>query len=134
MMAPEGPLTEETAQQVIQTWLSIKSLALGSDHQADQLDKILVEPALSGWRRRTKTAQQDNSYWQYDHTVKVNSVEISKANPNQASVDAAVKEDARFYQDGRLEQGSSYNDNLRVRYDLVRQQGRWLIKDMTVVR
>ena len=134
MMAPDGPLTEETAQQVIQTWLSIKSLALGSDHQADQLDKILVEPALSGWRRRTKTAQQDNSYWQYDHTVKVNSVEISKANPNQASVDAAVKEDARFYQDGRLEQGSSYNDNLRVRYDLVRQQGRWLIKDMTVVR
>ena len=134
MLAPEGPLTEETAQQVIQAWLSTKSLALGSDHQADQLNKILVEPALSGWRRRAETAKQDNSYWQYEHTVKVNSVETSKANSNQGRVDAAVREVAQFYQGGRLNQANSYDDNLRVRYDLVRQQGRWLIKDMTVVR
>jgi hypothetical protein len=134
MLAPEGPLTEETAQQVIQAWLSTKSLALGPDHQVAQLEKILASPTLSVWQQRAETAKQDNSYWQYDHAVKVNSVEIDRANSDRAKVDAAVKEAARFYKGGQLEQSASYNDNLRVRYNLVRKDGRWLITDMAVGR
>ncbi len=134
LLAPEGPLTEETAQQVIQTWLSTKSLALGQDHQVAQLEEILVEPTLSAWRQRAGTAKQDNSYWQYDHEVKVNDVETSEANSDQARVDAAVKEVARFYEGGQLDEASSYDENLRVQYDLVRKDGRWFIRDMAVVR
>jgi len=134
IMAPEGPLTEETAQQVIQTWLSTKSLALGSEHQIDQFPKILTDPVLSSWQQRAETAKKENSYWQYKHSVKVNSVDTKAANPDQARVDAAVNEVAEFFQDGQLNQGASYNENLRVRYDLVRKDGRWLIKEMTVVR
>jgi len=134
MMAPEGPLTEETAQQVIQSWLSTKSLALGRDHQVDQFKKILAEPALSSWRRRAETAKQENSYWQYKHAIKVNSVQTSATNPDQARVDAAVNEAAQLYQGNQLNQGASYNDNLRVRYELLRKNGRWLIKDMAVVK
>lgn len=134
MVAPEGPLTEATAAQAIQTWLSTKSQALGPDHQIEQLEKILTTPALSVWQQRARATQQENSYWQYDHSVEVNSVETSEANPDQATVDAAVKEAARFYQGGQLNQNSSYNENLRVRYELVRQQGQWLIRNMTVVR
>jgi curved DNA-binding protein CbpA len=134
IMAPEGPLNEETAQQVIQTWLSTKSLALGSEHQIDQFQKILTEPVLSSWRQRAQTAKKENSYWQYKHSVKVNSVETKAANPDLAKVDAAVNEVAEFFQAGQLNQGASYDENLRVRYDLVRKDGRWLIKDMTVVK
>lgn len=134
MMAPEGPLTEETAQQVIQTWLSTKSLALGSEHQIDQFPKILTEPVLSSWQQRAETAKKENSYWRYKHSVKVNSVDTKAANPDQARVDAAVNEAAEFFQADQLNQGASYDENLRVRYDLVRKDGRWLIKDMTVVK
>lgn len=134
IMAPDGPLTEETAQQVIQSWLSTKALALGTEHQVDQFKKILAEPALSSWERRAQAAKQDNSYWQYKHAVKVNSVQTNAANPDQARVEAAVNEAAQFYQGSQLNQGASYNDNLRVRYELVRQDNRWLIKDMAVVK
>lgn len=134
IMAPEGPLTEETAQQVIQSWLSTKSLALGSEHQIAQLKTILTEPALSSWQQRAQTARKDNSHWQYKHSVKVNSVETNAANPDQARIDAAVNEVAQFYQGNQLNQGASYNENLRVRYELVRKENRWLIKDMTVVK
>jgi hypothetical protein len=133
MRAPSGPLTQETAQQVIETWLSTKKLAFGSDHQIEQLDQILAEPALSRWRQRVQTDKQNNSYWQYTHNLGVNSVETSEANPDQARVDATVNENAKFYQGGQPSEDKSYNDNLRVRYDLVRREGRWLIQDMNVV-
>lgn len=133
MRAPSGPLTQETAQQVIETWLSTKKLAFGSDHQIEQLDQILAEPALARWRQRVETDKQNNAYWQYTHNVVVNSVETSEANPDQAKVDATVNENAQFYQGGQANPDKSYNDNLRVRYDLVRREGRWLIQDMNVV-
>ncbi len=134
MTAPEGLLTQETAQQVIQGWLSTKSLALGSDHQVAQLEQILVDPALSRWRQSVATDKRNNSYWQYRHTIEVQSVDTSDANPDQAKVDAIVNEAAQFYKGGQLNQAASYNDNLRVRYTLVRQKSRWFIKDMAVVK
>ena len=134
IIAPEGPLTEETAQEVIQTWVSTKALALGPDYKTDQLDQILAEPVLSSWRRRAETAKEKNTYWQYDHEVKVNSIQPSEVNSDQAQVDAAVKETARFYNGGQQDQANSYDENLRVRYNLIRKEGQWFIKDMAVVK
>ncbi|NEP09986.1 MAG: DUF4101 domain-containing protein [Symploca sp. SIO2C1] len=130
--APEGLLTEETAKQVIQNWLSIKSNALGTEHQIEQLAQILVNPTLSTWQQRAEETKQSGSYWQYKHEVEVNSVNTSDANPDQARVDAAVKEVGSFFQNGQLSQAESYDDNLRVRYDLVRKEGQWFIKDVSV--
>jgi hypothetical protein len=133
-MAPDGPLTKATAQQAIQAWLTAKSLAFGSDHQIERLEQILTEPALSRSRQSAEADKQKNSYWQYKHAVEVNSVETSPTSPDRAKVDAAVKETAQFYREGQENTAKSYNENLRVQYDLVRQDGRWLIKDWTVVR
>jgi hypothetical protein len=130
----EGPLTEETAKQVIQTWLSTKSNALGAEHQVEQLAQILVNPSLSIWQQRAQETKQSGSYWQYKHNVEVNSVNTSDANPDQATVDAAVKEVGSFFQNGQLSQAESYDENLRVRYDLVRQNGQWFIKDVNVFK
>jgi len=130
--APEGLLVEETAKQVIQTWLSTKNNALGKEHQVEQLAQILVDPSLSIWQRRAEETKESGSYWQYKHDVEVNSVNTSDANPDQATVDAAVKEVGSFYQNGELSQAESYDDNLRVRYDLVRQDGQWFIRDVSV--
>jgi hypothetical protein len=133
MSAPSGPLTQETAQQVIETWLSTKKLAFGSDYQIEQLDQILAEPALSLWRKRVQTDKQNNSHTEYIHNVVVNSVETNEVNPDQARVDANVNENAKSFQGGQPNPDKSYNDNLRVRYDLVRREGRWLIQEMSVV-
>ena len=134
MLAPEGPITEESAQELIQNWLTVKANALGSDHQLAQLEQVLVDPVLSSWRRRAERTQQDNSYWQYEHAVKVNSVDTSPANPERARVDAAVREKAQLFRGGQLDQASSYDENLRVRYDLMRKNCRWYIQDMAVVK
>ncbi|NER48540.1 MAG: DUF4101 domain-containing protein, partial [Symploca sp. SIO1A3] len=130
--SPEGLLTQETAKQVIQTWLSTKNNALGTEHQVEQLAQILVNPSLSNWQQIAEETKQSGSYWEYQHEVEVNSVNTSDANQDQATVDAAVKEAGSFYQNGVLNQAASYDDNLRVRYDLVRQDGQWFIRDVNV--
>ena len=132
MVTVTGMLTSEGAQQVIETWLGTKSQALGKDHDIESLKKILADPVLTRWQKQAQQLQQNQSYWTYEHQVAVNSFNPSPNNPNQAVVDANVKESAQSYQGSQP--GRSYKDNLRVRYDLVRQGDRWLIKGINVIR
>lgn len=134
IVAPDGPINQETAEQVIQTWLTTKSIALGRSHQVDKLDQILVAPALSTWRSRAAKTKGSDAYWEYKHDIKVESVKTNKSDPDSASVQATVKEGAEFYKGGKLDQNASYNDDLRVRYELVRKQGEWRIKNMVVLK
>jgi len=128
-------LTQKTAEQVIQTWLSTKAAAFGSGHAVDKLNQILVGPALSQWQGLAQNDQTDNLYRQYKHSLKVDSVATSQADPNQAQVEATINEVAQVYEDGQLNQDSSYDDqNLRVRYHLVRKDGQWRINDMTILK
>jgi hypothetical protein len=66
---PNAPMTEEVAQQVIETWLSTKSQARGSDYAIDQLSQILTGEALSQQRYFAEELQQTNSYWEYEHQI-----------------------------------------------------------------
>lgn len=131
----EETLTQETAQQVLQSWLSTKASAFGPDHSVDALKQVLVEPALSQWQRLVQRDEADDRYRQYKHSLEVNSVQTSRANPDQAQVEATVDEVAQVYINGKLNQNSSYHDkSLRVRYDLVRQDSQWHIRSMRVLR
>ena len=134
LLSPSGPLTEETARQLVQIWLASKADALGEEHTVEKLQQILADPALSRWQKRSQTTKNSNSYWKYKHKVEVKSVETSDRNPDRAKVDAQVNEAADFYKAGKLNQASSYDESLRVRYDLVRKDGQWLIQDMKVLR
>ncbi|HBE17510.1 MAG TPA: molecular chaperone DnaJ [Cyanobacteria bacterium UBA11149] len=132
LSAPGGPLTEETAQQTISTWLSTKALAMGREHQVERLNQILTNPILATWRQRAEAAKEGNSNWQYNHKVQVTGVQTNPTNLDVARVEAAVSEEARLYQGGELDRAKSYSENLRVEYELIRQQGKWLIRDMKV--
>ncbi|MGB3208861.1 MAG: DnaJ domain-containing protein, partial [Crinalium sp.] len=46
----DGLLTEDTATEVIETWLSSKAQAMGETHQVEPLAEILVDPVLSRWQ------------------------------------------------------------------------------------
>lgn len=84
---PNAPMTEEVAQQVIETWLSTKSQARGSDYAIDQLSQILTGEALSQQQYFAEELRQTSSYWEYEHQIV--SVEIDGA--EQSGVGSATE-------------------------------------------
>lgn len=131
-LAVAPPLDQEEAKQLIQSWLSTKTVAFGSSHAVNRLEQILVEPALSQWQQRVQKDKANNWYRQYKHSLKVDSVQTSKATPDQAQVEATVDEVAKVYKNGQFNQNASYDDNLQVRYNLVRKDGEWRIREMSL--
>ncbi|MEH2150538.1 IMS domain-containing protein [Nostoc sp.] len=129
--ATDGPLTDATAEEVIRTWLSTKAEALGPNHEINNLEQILTGSALSQWRLIAQQDRSDNHYRKYDHSVKVESVEKIELFADRAAVVATVKEATQLYENGQFKNSS--NDNLRVRYDLIRQRGKWRIQSTSVV-
>jgi ARC6-like, IMS domain len=129
---PNAPLTAESALQVVEQWLSIKAAALGQEHASERLSEILIDPALGQQQQRAEEAKRDNWYWKYEHQAEITGFEVSENDPNQAQIEATVSETAELYENNQLNVASSYDEQLQVRYDLVRQEGEWRIKSMTV--
>ncbi|CCI31987.1 Heat shock protein DnaJ-like (fragment) [Microcystis sp. T1-4] len=126
------PLGKGTAKETIQAWLVAKSAAFGSEHQKEQLQEVLTGSALEIWQKRA-AALQRNNYWRYDHQVDVRSVTNNAKNPNLATVEAIVNEKAMYFYNGKEIVERSYNESLKVRYDLVRQGDKWLIAKTQVL-
>ncbi|GBL10304.1 hypothetical protein MSj_01792 [Microcystis aeruginosa Sj] len=126
------PLDKETAKETIQAWLGAKSAAFGSEHQKEPLKEVLTGSALEIWQKRA-AALQGNNYWRYDHQVDVRSVTNNPKNPNLATVEAIVNEKAMYFHNGKEIVERSYNESLKVRYDLVRQGDKWLIEKTQVL-
>lgn len=64
-----------------------------------------------------------------------NDPETSSSTPatsegQQGSIEALVNEKGDLYVNGQLDSTSSYDSNVRVRYDLIQQEGQWRIQDM----
>ncbi|WP_445626754.1 IMS domain-containing protein [Nostoc sp. DSM 114167] len=127
----DGPLTDTAAEEIIRTWLSTKAEALGPNHEINNLEQILTGSALSQWRLIAQQARSDNRYRKYDHSVKVESVEKIDLFADRAAVVATVKEATQLYENGQYKNSS--DDKLRVRYDLIRQRGKWRIQSTSVV-
>ncbi len=136
--APTPPvsqvLTKEMAREVIQAWLASKAQAFGSTHKVDQLKTILLPPLLTQWQKRAEDAKKANTHMQYRHSISVRSVQTNEQKPDLAIIEAQIKEIARNYLAGKPNQANSYDDTLVVRYELVRQQNRWMIKNLKVVK
>lgn len=130
-----GPITPVVAEQVVKTWLDTKSKAFGSQHEIDALDNILSGSALTRSRRLAETIQNEKKYRKYEHSVKEDSVKVVRTTANQARIEAQVSESVETLRGDRVIQSESYNSpNLRVRYDLVRQNGQWKIQSITTIR
>ncbi|WP_375478913.1 IMS domain-containing protein [uncultured Nostoc sp.] len=127
----DGPLTDAAAEEIIRTWLSTKAEALGPNHEINNLEQILTGSALSQWRVIAQQARSDNRYRKYDHSIKVESVEKIDLFADRAAVVATVKEATQLYENGQYKNSS--NENLRVRYDLIRERGKWRIQSTSVV-
>ncbi len=124
-------LTKESAQVLVASWLATKADAMGSNHNIDALEKILTEPVLSQWRAQAEDAQSNNVHGQYTH--KVNIVDVASKKPDQVTIEADVQESVQYFQDGQADEGSSYNQTLRVQYTVVRQDEQWRIQTISVL-
>jgi hypothetical protein len=128
---PEGVLTEAIAEEVIQVWLSTKAAALGPNHDIDSLNQILHGSTLSNWVSIAKQTKAVNRYRKYEHAFEIESVDTSQNDPNNAAVEATVSEVTQYYDNGQLRK--SGNDKVRVKYELVRLDGGWRIREMSVL-
>jgi hypothetical protein len=129
-----GQLDQNTAQEIVQTWLESKTKAFGKEHQIESLNTILAEPILSVQRNRAKTLENQKAYFEYEHQVKINKADLNQQNPQQASVEAEVMENAKYYQGDKIINSKSYDSNLLVRYDLILVNEQWLIKNLKVIK
>ncbi|MER3493567.1 MAG: molecular chaperone DnaJ [Mastigocladus sp. ERB_26_2] len=130
---PTGAITEATAEEVIQTWLAIKSAALGPNYEIDSLENILIGSALTQWQRVAQQDKADNRYRKYEHSVKIESLEIDPKDQEHAAVQASVTEATSFYENGLLNQQKSSKETVRVRYNLVRKPDGWRIREISVL-
>ncbi|WOD40780.1 IMS domain-containing protein [Nodosilinea sp. E11] len=132
--APPAPTeigVNDMAGRVINEWLEIKRGALGESYQGDRLDDILLEPVLTQWRRRADAAAAESWYWEYEHTVEIESVSPDDPTADQLQAIALVSEQARLFEFGVENTSAAYNDTLRMQYDLVRQDGKWFVQGMS---
>jgi hypothetical protein len=60
-------------------------------------------------------------------------VKTDPQKPNQATVDAAVREIAQYYQGSQLNARQSYDQNLLVRYEMIRKEDQWFIRGINVI-
>jgi hypothetical protein len=132
---PKPEITfNDTAKQTIQQWLDSKSAAFGKEHKIDELNNILTGSLLTQWRGRALDYQKSQMYREYKHEITIRSAAIDKQNSNRATVEAQVKEATTHYQGGQVNKARSYNDNLVVRYQLIRQGEKWSIESAEVVQ
>ncbi|NEQ36857.1 MAG: DUF4101 domain-containing protein [Okeania sp. SIO3I5] len=132
-LAASEPITEEVARLTIQSWLDAKTSALGPNHQIEQLPNILVVPALSRWLPTANALKREKSYRKYEHDFDIKSVKMSNTDANEAQVDVQLREKVEFYdENGRLT--NSDNENLLVRYNLVRWNQKWYISNWKILR
>ncbi len=131
-LIPTGELTKDVAQTVIENWLASKAKAFGQDHDLAPLSAILAEPLLSQWQRRAEREKQRGNYRQYDHKIEMKSLQFNPDNPNQATIQARIQEATKYYIDKADSQPIQLqNDDLLVRYQLIRQNDQWLIQTIT---
>ncbi|MDA0867498.1 MAG: ARC6/PARC6 family protein, partial [Cyanobacteria bacterium] len=76
---------------------------------------------------------RENWYWEYNHSVEVLKVDPEDPAAETLTVDAKITEQANFYELGVRNLGASYDETLTMRYELVRQDGNWLVKTMDKV-
>ncbi|KAM3115302.1 IMS domain-containing protein [Phormidesmis sp. 146-33] len=126
-----GDMNEATAQRVLEFWLNTKKEAMGESYATTKLNQILVEPKLAEWRASSEEAKREGLHIQYEHTIKVDSVEANSTDPNQAIVTATASEVRKYYRGGSLFDTQT-DTNLKVRYSLIRQDNQWRIKDWQV--
>ncbi|MGD1860538.1 MAG: IMS domain-containing protein [Leptolyngbyaceae cyanobacterium] len=128
---PEAEISiSDIAERTITSWLDAKRQAMGPEHSTAVLESVLIDPVLAEWQNRADGGQRDNWYYTFEHDVTVTNVEPDDPTAEALTVEAEVNEVAEFFELGARNDTLSYNSDLVMRYELVRQGSDWYIKGM----
>ncbi len=129
--SPEAQISmKDVASKAINDWFAVKSQAMGEGHNAAALSTILVDPVLREYQNLVEEAQRTNSYYTYEHSLEVLAVTPDDPAADEVKVEAQVQENAKNFNLGMENAANSYNSTLKMQYTLVRQDGKWFVKDM----
>ncbi|MEO0969611.1 MAG: ARC6/PARC6 family protein [Cyanobacteria bacterium J06639_18] len=128
-----GKISKSSAETVIRNWLLAKTRALGQRHDIDSLKQALTGQSLSQWERIVRQEKAANRYRMFQHRLDPTSLQVTPIDEKNASVVASVTEAAKFYQNGQINNRKSYNETIRVKYDLVMVNNAWRIQEMSVL-
>ncbi len=120
------------AEATINQWLKTKKSSYAQGYDSSGLADVLTGSALDRTEADVSSAEADGWYIDYTHdSVRVLEVEPEDATEaDTLSVEAQVSESAEVYRDGELSDEYSYsNDVVTIIYNLVREDGKWLIED-----
>ncbi|MGY6529607.1 MAG: IMS domain-containing protein [Cyanobacterium sp.] len=131
--ASQAPLSAVSALEIVNGWLEAKALATGPDYNLGALENVLADPFLSIWRGNINTLRNQNAYRRYDHDVTIEEVNINPQNNMEANITARVRENSQYFSNGQLNNQQSYDSNLLVRYELIRVNNRWLIRNSQII-
>ncbi len=123
-------LNNQSAKQVIDTWLAAKAAAMGPNHAVEKLDTILTGRKLTEWRQLSSEEKRNNRHRTYTHEVTVSEVKQADG-ADQVTVMTNVQEATTYFVGGK--QDRSNTSNLRVRYELIRKDGKWLIQNWDIL-
>jgi len=112
-----APMTAETARGVIQRWLEAKVAASGPQQDVDRLAAVLTGAILA----ERQAVAQSGGVQNYRHRIL--NVEVEAPNPQQPDQAQAIATVVEGVDGGPDEQ-------LRVRYTLVRRGENWMIQDI----
>ncbi len=132
-VVPSGTIDQTKASDLVSTWQTIKTKALGNAYEIKELDQILAEPVLSDWRSRAENYKKNNEYLAYI-PKSLEFKEFKQINENKAYAIAQIAETRNFYKNGQLDQTSSVEDSYQAKYILVKKDNKWLIEAMVVIK
>ena len=129
---PEAAISiTDVAERTIANWLEAKRQAMGPDHNTAVLETVLREPSLGQWQNRAAGGERDNWYYTFEHSVKVTRVDPDDPTAAALTVEAEVNEVAEFFELGTRNSNHSYNSELTMQYELVRDGSDWYVQNMT---
>ncbi len=113
-----APLSEDNAPEIVKAWLDAKAAAMGENHDIEQLEQILIDPALAQQRARAEDIKAENAHWKFEHSnIEIVSVETDEAATSTtdaaeaATTDGTDTADADPTNDADLELDTANNTN-----------------------
>lgn len=129
-----GKLDQVTATKIVNQWLNAKVQATGPDYDSSELTKILTEPQLSRWVSNSRDLRNKNAYRRYEHQAKIESHQVNPQDETQGIITAKIGEKSQYYRNGALIPSLSYEEDLLVKYELVKDGDQWLIKNIQIIK
>jgi hypothetical protein len=126
------PLSKDDARKLIESWLNIKSQAMGPRHLTQDLAFVLDEPMLSAVLSEAKEAAKSGWFWNIK-PLKVRVDDIESQSDGSLRVTATVDEKADLYATSG-KHGDHYMSSYRVEYQLVESRSAgWKIASALVL-